>query len=1168
MSIFYCRSKRERWLLLLLVLLSLQSKAFTQDSSRITVQGNNIPIETALRQIEKQSGFSFVYGKPTLDDTERITVDISGKGFTAVMDALLGARGIVWRFRGGAVVLSRRGEGALDTIPNVRVIGLISDQTGKPILGATIAIKGSSILAVSDSDGRFKLDNIIPNCILFVSCIGYETREIKIKGNSVLKIELHEKITELQNVEVVSTGYQTIPKERATGSFVQIDNQTITRGVSTNLLDRLLFVTNSLRAETAGGTNVSIRGLSTINANMVPLVVIDGFPYDEGIGKGASAIALANINPNDIESVTILRDAAAASIWGARSGNGVIVITTKKGTFNRKPTVQFNGSINFTEKPNLYALKLISSRDAVEYERKLFKTGFYDSYNGPFFSNYSYPVVSPVIEILLAQKRNSITEKQAEKQIEALAQHDVRDDISKYLLQTSVNQQYNINISGGGEKNSYYGSIGYDDNKSFIKRNNYSRVTFRIENTFKPNQNLEANVYINHTQSISTDNGIDYSRYVADGGKQAAPYTFLADVAGNPLHTPIAGTYRTAYIDTLKVPGLLDWYYKPLDELRANDNVSKQYNSRLGGGVRYAIIPGISLELKGQYEKSVGDISLYYSTSTYFVRDLVNQFMFIDPSGRSQYPVPLGGILDKTNIMQESWNIRAQLTLNRSWGVHSINAIAGSEAKEFTYRSDKGRKYGYDPLTLAYNSSMDYKNSFVRRPAGAGRIVDGNGVFETLNRFRSYFGNIGYNLRDKYTFTVSARMDGSNFFGVNSNQRNIPLWSSGVLWDISSEEFYKVKAIPYLKARITYGYNGNLNNSATALPIIRYSPGFSIYNNSNYSSLIGPPNPGLTWEKVRMINWGIDFGILDNRRITGSIEYYNKKGVDLIGSIESEPTTGFSSYNANYAEMKGDGVDILVRGLILNNRVKWNSSLSFSFNRDEITKYYVNDATLSRATNYFVSGLPVVGKPRYKLYSYQWAGLDPSTGNPRGYLADTIAPFNLVIQGNNTLPDDLIYSGNSMPRYFGNFVNSVAFKGVTLTFNIVYKFDYYFRRNSINYVGLQSYWGGHSDYSLRWRNPGDEGVTTVPSLPDVPDTRYSFYSLSEPLVEKGDHIRLQDIRMSYDLPQRILPFSSAQVYVYASNIGLIWRANKQNIDPDFQNTVAQKSVALGVNLRF
>jgi hypothetical protein len=391
------------------------------------------------------------------------------------------------------------------------------------------------------------------------------------------------------------------------------------------------------------------------------------------------------------------------------------------------------------------------------------------------------------------------------------------------------------------------------------------------------------------------------------------------------------------------------------------------------------------------------------------------------------------------------------------------------------------------------------------------------------------------------------------------------------MWDISKELFYKLQFLPLMKIRMTYGYNGNTNNSATAYTTITYSSASGSSINQPYADIVSPPNPELRWEKVKVINLGIDFES-KNHRIDGSFEVYSKKGQDLIGPIFLNATTGFTSFLGNRASIKGNGIDIIINSRNIDGKVKWYTQFLLSHNRDRVTSY---EQPQTLAANIVAGGL-TLNKPLYSVYSFRSAGLDPINGDPRIILGDSLSSITNLSKATS---GDLVYSGPANPTFFGSVRNTVSFADFSLSFNITYKGGYYFRRNSIVYAGLLSgsAFGGHSDYELRWQKPGDEATTYVPSLPDVSDmSRDYVYKYSDVLIEKGDHIRLQDIRVDYTINGSFLKKINAQqcmVYFILNNPGILWRANDKKIDPDYGDGLngiipPARSVVMGLRVNF
>ncbi|HQS53427.1 MAG TPA: TonB-dependent receptor, partial [Daejeonella sp.] len=337
-------------------------------------------------------------------------------------------------------------------------------------------------------------------------------------------------------------------------------------------------------------------------------------------------------------------------------------------------------------------------------------------------------------------------------------------------------------------------------------------------------------------------------------------------------------------------------------------------------------------------------------------------------------------------------------------------------------------------------------------PNGNGLILANPTISETLNRFRSYFTNVAYTLNNKYIFSASGRIDQSNHFGVSSNQRAVPLWSAGLKWDLASEEFYKLDFLPTLRLKATYGYNGNIDKTVTAYTTANFTR--NSQNGLPAANINNPPNPNLRWEKTGILNLGIEFGS-KNGRLNGNLEYYSKKGIDLIGQSPLDPTSGQSSFRGNVANMKGSGVDLELHSINLDRKLRWESNLLFSYSRDEVTSYaisptfasYMADASLTGSQSSFS---PTPGKPLFGIYSKQWAGLDPATGNPMGYVHGVPSMnYSLLNSSSGQTVDSLVFHGRALPPVYGALRNSFSMKGFTISANITYRFGYYFKRRSI-----------------------------------------------------------------------------------------------------------------------
>lgn len=1032
-----------------------------------------------------------------------------------------------------------------------------------PLPGADLVLVSAKLGTVSGADGSFHFSSVAFPDTLMVSLSGYRSRKIPLSAATpFLEIKLEPLVTDLGEV-MVSTGYQSIPKERATGSFVQIDNNLLNRRQSTNILDRLDGIASGLLFNHTNTADelLTIRGRATLlgaDAAM-PLIVVDNFPYEGDIN---------NINPNDVASVTILKDAAAASIWGARSANGVIVITTKKGRYNQPFRLEANMNLTLSQKPNLfYSRNYLNALDYIDVEQYLFAKGNYDA---ALLNTSTFTALSPVVEILARKRSGTLSSSQADQMINDLRNVDVRKDFSDLIYQSRINRQYSLALSGGNTMAAYNLSLGMDDNRDILVTNGTRRITVQSQNRFTPLKKLEISSSILYSGTRVENNnqfGLGSVNTIYSGSSRLYPY---AD-----LKTAIVKDFRGRYLDSIEALGFLDGRYRPLDEISLGSSTLSTNDLNLKLGLNYHIGNSLSAEFLYQYEKQDRTSRLFRSSDSYYTRFLVNKFTQRSPTGLLTFPFPKGGILDMYQTNLEASNLRGQLNYSNTWkGLHRITTIAGAETRQIITTGYGRIAYGYDDQFGTAIPNLNYNTSYPVNPSGNATLpVNANNVLVSTRRFLSYYANAAYSYLEKYTFTLSGRKDGANLFGVRSNQRITPLWSAGLGWEISKENFYNNHLLPYLKFRATYGYNGNTYNG-TAFLIAQYAT--SSLTGLQNAYIATPPNPDLQWEKVRNTNLGLDFAF-KNERVSGTIEWYRKEGMDLVEDAPLAPSTGFTSVKGNAAATRTSGMDITLHSRNLTGAFAWQTTLLFSSLSDKVIHF---DKTFAATELGKTNGglVAVEGRSLFGIYSYPFAGLDPQNGDPLGMLNGQPSKDYLgIIQ--KTKPDSLVYHGSARPAIYGGLRNSFTWKHFTLSANLTYKFAYYFRRNSIslNYADLVIA-SQNQDYANRWQKPGDEQLTNVPSLVYPANTnRNTFYQNASVLVEKGDHIRLQDIQLGFDwIPasKTINWIKKVYFYAYASNLWILWRANKYGIDPDyndnnaFSNLPEPKTITLGCKLNF
>lgn len=1146
---------------------------FTQT---VSLRLKNAPLEQVFKTIEKQSGYYFVYNPGKLKQSQPITVQVQNVTLEEALSLCLKGQPFTYVIVNKMIVIKEKEHNHQGSNvskinqrpPLIDVKGKVLNEKGDPVSGITVSIKNTEIATYTNVDGEFALSSVAPDAILIFTGVNIETFELNVSGKTELIVNLKTKVTELGDVTVtVSTGYEDIPKERATGSFVKVSNDIVNQQTSNNIIKRLdgvvsgLLIDNTKVRNTGTsnqGTNISIRGLSTINASMEPLIVLDGFIYD---GK------LSNINPNQIESITVLKDAAASSIWGARAGNGVIVIKSKSGRFNKKITVTTNTALTINEKPDLLYLPQMSPHDYIDVEQFLFDNGFFNS-------TINIPLITrtPVQEILLKRRNGQISSADSASQISALKNYDIRNEYEKYMYTHATTQQYSANLSGGSSNDAYFISLAYD--KSIGETyTNIQKINLRLENVYKPLKDLSITLGVLYTNSKTASGRSGYTGGLPIYNRQQVPYLRLYDDNGLPM--PVSPTFNDAYTDNLADGKLFDWKYYPGEEwkhLRTKSSLQEVY---LTSGIQYKLLKHLSIDLRYQYQRQQTVDQQLADIESFYTRNIINSFtQYNNTDGTITYIVPKGGILTASSGINSSYTSRAQVNFDPTWGKHSLVSVAGAEIRQVRNDGTQFTAYGYseDPLLAA---TVDFRNRYPHLILGSQQSIPGSPAFgSTVYRFVSYYTNLSYIYSDKYIISGSARRDGSNLFGVKTNDKWKPLWSIGVGWKISDENFYKSELLQNLKLRATYGYSGNIDLSKSAVPVGTYST--APFTNYPFARVQVINNPELRWEKSGMFNIGIDFGF-KNDRLTGSVEFYSKKGYDLYGPTPYD----YSSWGVsdiiidNVANMKGKGVDLILNSININRGIKWMSSLLLSYNTDKVTKYFGQSAnSMTAKIGSGQSITPVVGKPVYAIAAYKWGGLD-ATGDPLGYLEGKLSKdYSAIFKEANQNGGNVVYVGTASPQIFGSIMNSITWRNLTFSALISYKFKYYFKKSTLSYPSLVANGIGHADYAKRWQNVGDELITSVPSFiyPMTNDVvnRDNFYNAASVNILKADHIRLQYVNLSYKLfkaKNKVL--KELEIYGNVADVGILWKANEEGLDPDYPSVLRPtRNATIGVRTNF
>ncbi|MBB2145805.1 SusC/RagA family TonB-linked outer membrane protein [Pedobacter sp. LMG 31464] len=1036
---------------------------------------------------------------------------------------------------------------------------VVEGESGSNLAGVSVRLQSSAVSVMTDSKGRFMILVPLEGDTLVFSMTGYERLKLFSgrMASSMLVAKLEKSKVLLDQVEIINTGFQRLPKERATGSFTLVDRGQYDQQIGINALSRLATISNGVvgvasRVGFFAKDALLVRGMSTYTSGLSkPLVVVDNFEYMGDIN---------NINPNDIESVSILKDAAAGSIWGAKAANGVIVITTKKGKLGQRLKVTASSTVNIGQEPDLFFLREIGSSDLIDLELFLFdkKYRFTDT------ARSTHPPFSAAYELLFANRSGKLSTQDLQVKLAEMRGRDVRNDFQRYFYQRSLDQQYATSLSGGAERYAWSFSAGLDQNQGNLHER-YTRNTIRFSNQFVFSKKLSVLLELSYAGSKSTNGRPSYGS-IRPANATLPMYTSFADEQGNAL--PLYIQYRQGFIDQLGGGKLLDWKYYPLNDYTFINNTSSTSDMNVNVGLDYKLLNWLAVGLKYRYQRQLRRIQTLSDQQSFTVRNQVNNFTQISSAGVVTNKLPKGAIFDWSDNALNAQNFRAQLNAGKNWTDHRLDVIAGVEVSQNLQEIMQDRTYGYNPQTLGF-VNVDLTSQYPLLATGGNAMISSSKDFNRFNyRFLSFFSNAAYTYLGRYTLSASARRDASNLFGQLTNDRWKPLWSVGGAWIVSKEPFFNFSPLSELKLRGSYGVQGNVDPNKVALTTLAYS-GQNPFTQLPIARIGNYANPELKWEQVGILNLGVDFSVFKGR-INGSIEYYHKRLKDMYAAVPVDLTTGIgSSVIRNIGTGTGHGMDIQLSGNYLLGKVVMRHDVVVNTYSDRIVRLYAPPALASQAMS---NGLAMFeGYSPSAIFAYRWAGLDPLTGDPRGYLDGAVSSdYTAVV--NKTTFADIRYMGTLLPKVFGSVGTGISWKGISLSARLSYKLGYYFRRESISYVPLIAQLSGNGDYAQRWQHPGDEVFTNVPSFV-YPATaaRDELYRNSEILVERADHIRLQLLSLSYAFDKtgiKKLPFERLQVFSTLSNVGIIWRANHLGLDPDYASLPSQRQFAFGIKLDF
>lgn len=1154
-----------RLILLLMVGInsSLCAKVYSQ-AERFNIQ-REASAKEIFNEIMQTSNYLFFYNNE-FNDNYIVKLDVKNADINTVVEQVLKGKTYSYKLLDNYVIIGEQEAitTAQDNKATVRIInGVVKDKNGETLPGVSVVIKGSSWGVATDIDGKYNLAIPIKGATLVFSYIGKKNKEIFTGELKELNIVLEDGGEMLE--EVVCTGIQTISRERATGSFDLLNADQLNKTLTSDVISRLDGKIAGVQIDQ--NNKMTIRGRGSIMSNTEPLVVVDGFPIETGI---------SSVNPDDISNITVLKDAAAASIWGVRAANGVVVITTKSGAGRDVPTFNVSYTLTVDSKDQINDLHLMNASQSVDHQLEYIRKNWWQPTAAVNTFHLSVNKVQEAYYAAILDPnrpsdydgiRNDETFK---KELSRLRNSNLYEQFEQELLRRAVTNRVNLSLTGGGERSDYYISGVYDYQTQNVGEQN-NNLLLNLKHNYKILESLTLSSSVNLQYELGENNGISTDYLMSEPA-----FHNLLDENGKRIQyymvDPWAGKERESL-------GYLSYSNNWLHEQEQNDKTSDMFNARVMAALNWKISPSLNIETRFQYERGYSNKEELYSIAHPFMRRLINEYTLVK-GDKLEHQFPVGAQFSQGTSNIEAWTWRNQLSYNKDWfeGTHRFTGVLGHEMRKYKTTVRNITQYGYDANNLNYipiDESKWIAGDYNSWKDGAKLGLNlFNNYQEIDNRDVSVYVNGAYTFADKYSFTASGRVDQSNIFGNDSKYKYNVIWSTGVSWNIGRERFLQKKWIDQLVLRATYGIGGNVNKNF--YPVLMGKNEVDSYTN-NYIVLTNPANKNLKWETTNTINAGVDFGFVQGR-IFGNLDYYYRKGNDLLGRVSLDPTNGFNSATMNFASLVNSGVELTLNGVLLSrDKFSWQVGMNISYNDNRVTK--VENAGSTEMDYLYMapsagSGVAVKDKPLGRLYAYDYAGLDEN-GDPLLWQNGEKVHFAQYDRNSNNLK----YMGTTEAPWFGGVNTAIEYKGLTLSANATFKFGHKFR---LPVSDVSTSGNGYSNIADRWLKPGDEIRTIVPGLKDFAYSTAQteierFYRYADDNIRDAAYLRLNEVSLGYRIPMNLCKkalLRSLEVQLQARNLAL-WSANEEGIDPEAVNMLTNsfmfpqsKSFILGIKATF
>lgn len=1035
----------------------------------------------------------------------------------------------------------------------LNVDGVVQDEAGEPCIGASVLVKGTQMRVATDIDGKFKLSSLSSSDVLVVSYIGMQTQEVKVRPR--LHIILHSNLKELDEVMIVAFGEQK--RAAFTGSAAVVGSEQLEQRQATNVLEALKGQVAGMQITSSSGSpsstpNLRVRGFTSLKAGNAPLIVLDGVPYDGSWN---------DINPSDVESVTVLKDASSNALYGARGANGIIMITTKRAkagnatvTLDAKWGANSNGAQRYDcidDPPQYYETHYKALYNY--YTRKQGYTNFQahktanelmgaSSTNGGLgYLIYAVPQGQYLIGENGRLNPNATLGNRVYNngQVYTIMPDDWIDE----AYRTGLRQEYNVNVNGGNNELQYYASVGYLNNEGIVTGSDYERYTARFKATYQAKRWLRTGGNVNFTHAVTNtvstgDTGLFY---VLNTIAPVYPL-YLRDGYGN-IMTDSHGKlmdYGDGSNGGLDRPLLKQNNPLKDNELGTSNYVKNSYN--LQGFADITPIEGLKITLNGNVmhssQRYTSVVQSYYGYASL---------------------IPSQVYKEDHNLL--SYNLQQLVNYSRNFGHHNASLLLGHE--NYDYTSD----YLYG--TRSYMFSTEGNQEL----AGAVKVKDANSYVTKYNT-EGYFLRALYDYDGKYYANVSYRRDASSRFHPDHRWGNF--YSVGAAWILSKEKWMEpVKWVDILKLKASYGQQGN-DDIGDFNYIMTYNINMSSDGGVALTPSSGNANPNITWETNGSLNVGVDFELFKGR-LTGSIDYFYRKTTDMLSLVYLPLSMSSSGYYSNIGDVVNKGVEITLNGTaIRTSNFSWDLNLNLTHYKNEIARLSEDDcaAELDGHRGYtngsYFNG---EGLPMYTYRLKKYAGVS-AEGESQWYYTDANGQLQKTTTWSN---GDFYACGSAIPDVYGGFGTSLSWKGLDLSVGFVYSIGGVIYDN--NYASLMSNptsgatgTAMHKDMLNAW---SETNVTS-----DIPRLQYAdAYSAypSDRFLTNASYLALQNINLGYVLPSkwtRKLKMSKVRFYAVCDNVHF-W-SKRKGLDPRTTYTgsgsrtaySAMRSISGGVSVHF